>query len=128
MTLLKTNGYNYEGIISAFKNGASSEAVLAAINSSGWVGGSKGSNYNFGGSAPSGGVSSGSSVSQSSDPTAASRFAAAQATAFGGGSGGGGDVNYGGFTINVNGITDPNKVAAEVKKILQNPTQTIGKK
>ena len=128
MTLLKTKGYHYEGIISAFKNGASSEAVLAAINSSGWVGGSKGSHYNFGGSAPSGGVSSGSSVAQSSDPTAASRFAAAQATAFGGGSGGGGDVNYGGFTINVNGITDPNKVAAEVKKILQNPTQTIGKK
>ena len=138
MTLLKTKGYHYEGIISAFKNGASSEAVLAAINSSGWEGGSKGSHYNFGGSAPSGGVSSGSSVaggvssgssvSQSSDPTAASRFAAAQATAFGGGSGGGGDVNYGGFTINVNGITDPNKVAAEVKKILQNPTQTIGKK
>ena len=128
MTLLKTKGYHYEGIISAFKNGASSEAVLAAINSSGWVGGSKGSHYNFGGSAPSGGVSLGSSVAQSSDPTAASRFAAAQATAFGGGSGGGGDVNYGGFTINVNGITDPNKVAAEVKKILQNPTQTIGKK
>jgi len=67
-------------------------------------------------------------ASSQGDPTAASRFAAAQAAAFGGGASGGGNINYGGFTINVNGITDPNKVASEVKKILQNPTQTIGKK
>jgi len=81
-----------------------------------------------GGSSMGGGVASINSVAQSGDPTAASRFAAAQAAAFGGGAGGGGNINYGGFTINVNGITDPNKVASEVKKILQNPTQTIGKK
>lgn len=79
-------------------------------------------------SGPSGtSTSTSSTVVPQADPTAASRFAAAQAAAFGGQVATGNNVNYGGFTININGVTDPNKVAAEVKKILQNPAQSIGK-
>jgi len=69
-------------------------------------------------------------LSKMSDPTAASRFAAAQAAANGGQtatSGSNTNVNYGGFTLNFNGITDTTKIVAAVQKVIQSPAKAVGK-
>jgi len=70
-------------------------------------------------------------MSSMGDPTAASRFAAAQAAVNGGQPATGGsstNVNYGGFTLNFNGITDTAKIAAAVQKVIQSPAKAVGKK
>jgi hypothetical protein len=113
----------YTAIINSLKSGASKEDFLKVLQASNWDAGK----YK-GGAASSSSSSSANTISSSPhqwNPSDAERFQAQTAAAFG--SGGGGGTNYGGFTININGITDPSKVAAAVKKILQNPAQSIGK-
>ena len=106
--------------------GNSSANTWSSIVKSGWVTGKvdpKRTSY-----AAGGGTSGNSASSTSSDASSGAWAAAIAAGQTGFNGGNGGDINYGGFTLNINGITDPNKVASAVKAILQNPAATIGKK
>jgi len=123
-TLLNTKGEGYESILANLRKGDSSSKTWSSIVQSGWVTGKvdpKRTSYGAGG-----GTSSGVTSGSSSAPISTSLNAAASAASSEFGSGAG-TINYGGFTIQVNGITDPNKVAAAVKAILQNPAASIGK-
>jgi hypothetical protein len=125
-TLLNTKGEGYESILSSMRAGNSSANNWSSIVKSGWVTGKvdpKRTSY------AAGGGTSGNSASSTSSAASSGAWAAAIAAGQAGFNGGnGGDINYGGFTLNINGITDPNKVASAVKAILQNPAATIGKK
>jgi len=124
-TLLNTKGEGYESILANLRKGDSSSKTWASIVQSGWVTGKvdpKRTSYGAGGGTSSG-VASGSSSAPM--PTSLNAAASAASSEFGSGAG---NVNYGGFTIQFNGITDTAKIAAAVKNILSNPAASIGKK
>jgi hypothetical protein len=113
----------YTAIVDFLKHGGGSNAdMLKLMQGSKWDAGG----YKSGSSTSSSGAVNGITTAVATqntiavDPTAASRFAAAQAAAFGhsfnatGASGTNNNYNYGGITIQINGAQDPKKTGAAV--------------
>jgi len=140
-TLLNTKGESYDKIIAAFRAGTDQSKIWSSIVQSGWVTGkvdptrtkyAAGSGTGASGAAGTSSMSStattAGTTSVATDPTAASRFAAATAAAFGGSAAGPSSTNYnynyGGITIQINGAQSPAKTGAAVADAVKN----IGKK
>ena len=138
-TLLNTKGVGYDKIIDAFRSGNDKDKLWSSIVQSGWVTGKADptrTKYSPGSSNSTSNTNSAAGSATTTvavDPTAASRFAAAQAAAFGTSSGMGttsNNYNYGGVTIVVNGAKDPKKTADEINNALKSSTslKTLGQK